>query len=188
MGSFLENRKVQTVSYKESQSDLAASNRNVNSIDFTKVVPASDLAGDNEEDTSLLKAMLDEAEEYILAQKKWCQSIKNTYFGLGVGGIVAVFLFEIVPKTQTVDDYVWVVVGDLPPLYITTENAPNPACALDGYLGAIQRWVDFVLNGKIHEKCPPVKAEPTKEHGEMLKQRIKFINEEILSDYREDLR
>lgn len=81
----------------------------------------------------------------------------------------------------------WVIVGDLPPLYISTEDAPNPASALDGYLGAMQRWVDFSLNGKIDQKCPPVRAEPTKEHGEMLKRRIKFIDEEILSAYREDL-
>ena len=157
------------------------------SIDFAKIVPASELAGEDEEDTSLLKAMLGEAEEYLIAQQKWCQSIKNAYFGLGVGGIVAVFLFEILPKKQNVDDYVWVIVGDLPSLYITTEDAPNPACALDAYLGAMQKWVDYVLNGNINEKCPPVNVEPTRENGEMLKQRIKFIDEEILSAYQEDL-
>jgi hypothetical protein len=160
----------------------------VNSIDFTKVVPASQLTGDDEEDTSLLKGILGEAEEYILAQQKWCPSIKNAYFGFGIGRVVAVFLFEIIPKSQNVDDYVWVIVGDLSPLYITTEDAPNPACALNEYLGAMEKWVDFALNGKIDEKCPPVEAEPTKEHGEMLKQRIKFIDEEILSAYQEDLR
>ncbi len=159
----------------------------MNSIDFSKIVPASELAGEDEEDTSLLKAMLGEAEEYILAQQKWCQSIKNEYFGLGVGGIVAVFLFEIIPNSQDVDDYVLVIVGDLPSLYITTEDALNPACALDVYFGAMQKWVDFVLDGKLDEKYPPVYAEPTMENGELLIKRIKFIDEEILSAYQEDL-
>lgn len=162
----------------------------INSIDFTKVVPASDLKGDDEEDTRLLNAMLEEAENYILAQKKWCGGIKSKYFGLGVGEVVAVFLFEIIPKKQNVDDYVWIIVGDLPPLYITTENAPNPACALDAYLGAMEKWVDFAIHGKYDKKCHPVpvEAEPTKENGELLKKRIKFIDEEILNSYREDLK
>ncbi|TFG59668.1 MAG: hypothetical protein E4H32_09790 [Nitrospirales bacterium] len=63
----------------------------MNSIDFAKVVPASQLTGEDEEEIFLLKSTLGEAEEYILAQQKWCQSIKNSYFGFGVGGIVAVF-------------------------------------------------------------------------------------------------
>jgi hypothetical protein len=42
---------------------------------------------------------------------------------------VVVFLFEIIPSREDVDDKVWLIVGDLPPAYITAEDAPNPAAA-----------------------------------------------------------
>ena len=40
--------------------------------------------------------MADEAAVFIRGFS-WCRSLKQTYFGLGVGGVVAVFLFEIEP-------------------------------------------------------------------------------------------
>ena len=130
--------------------------------------------------------MLLEAKRYLIKQK-WCAKIDESYFGIGIGGIVAVFLFRITPSRNGVDGLVWVVVGDLPPLYITVDNAPNPACALDGYLGAMSEWAEAAIAGKSVSALPPVYAEPTPGNGRKLKKRLEFVDKEVLSRYRSDL-
>ncbi len=151
-------------------------------VDMSKTVRSSDMRGENRRDTSLLKGMLREAEDYLLAFK-WCKKIEESYFGLGVGGVVAVFLFKIVPGRVDVDEWIWVVVGDLPPAYITTDDAPNAACALDGYIGAMLEWVEAVLAGRSVEKTIPVNAAPTRENALALRSRLAFLDKEILGKY-----
>lgn len=156
-------------------------------VDFSKVTPASHLRGDSDEDTALLHSMLKEAEGY-LCSFEWCQSIIDSYFGIGVGGVVAVFLFRIEPVGEGIDDWIWAVVGDLPPAYITTDEAPNPACALDGYIGAMQAWVDAVERGLTVAELIPVDVSPTSENAAKLKTRLEFLDKKILSEYASDLK
>src|SRR4051812_48819734 len=103
------------------------------SLDMRKVVPAAMLAGEDAEDTALLRGMLERASQY-LRSFRWCADIEEAYFGLGVGGVVAVFLFRIRPAQTGVDPLLWVVVGDVPSAYLVTDRAPSPACALEGYV------------------------------------------------------
>jgi hypothetical protein len=69
--------------------------------------------------------MLKEAEAF-LRSFDWCQSISQSYFGLGIGGVVAVFLFSIVPKKKDIDEWPCVVGGDLPPAYVAANGNPTP--------------------------------------------------------------
>jgi hypothetical protein len=155
-------------------------------IDFTKVVPIAQMTGDDAEDTRLLISMATEAREFLLSFK-WCEDIIKGYFGIGIGGVVAVFLFHIRPSRQEVDDLVWVVVGDLPPLYLATDDAPNPACALDGYVGAMDEWADAAIAGGDVSRLVPVDAEASSENAERLKKRLAFIERELPADYQADL-
>lgn len=156
-------------------------------IDFTKVSSIDEMMGDDAEDTRLLNEMALEAKKF-LTEFKWCKSIKNQYFGLGVGGVVGVFLFEIVTNKNDIDSYIWVINGDLPPLYLTTDDAPNPACALDSYIGAMEDWAKAAIEGVSVSDLVPVDAKPTKQNGELLLKRLKFLDEEILKFYMEDLK
>ncbi|MCP4401560.1 MAG: hypothetical protein GY801_30210 [bacterium] len=155
-------------------------------LDMEKVVPVSEMIGDDEEDTELLQAMLVEAKNYLQHQI-WVENIHECYFGLGVGKIVAVFLFHILPTHPDVQDFLWVIVGDIPPLYIAVEDTPNPVCALDAYIGAMEEWVQAVTAGKSLEELSPVNAAPTLENVSALKSRLAFIDKEILALYQEDL-
>ena len=156
-------------------------------VDLTKIVPAAKMAGDDEDDSRLLKQMLEEAKNYVLSFT-WCEGIEASYFGLGVGGVVAVFLFRITHSRTDVDDWVWVVVGDLPPAFITCENAPNAACALDGYIGAMKDWVDAIRRGVSVSELIPVNAPATPEYADMLESRLQFLRTKILSCYQDDLK
>jgi len=156
-------------------------------IDFSKVVPLNEMVGENKQETVSLHEFLDEAVEYLNAFD-WHTGIKDGFFGLGMDGIFAVFLFEIEPADKETDDYVWVVVGDIPPAYITCENAPNPAAALDGYIGAMSLWVEAALAGKSVDALIPVHIPATAEAGADLQSRLEFLDQNVLSQYEADLK
>lgn len=145
-----------------------------------------DRAGSKDKDVDNIARMHREARQFV-EYFRWCAEVLEEYVGMIYPGIVAVFLFRIRPAREGVDDWVWVVVGDLPPAYITCEDAPNPATALDAYIGAMQEWVDAASSGASTDTLIPVNVEATKENADRLRVRLKFLDEHILSGYKEDL-
>jgi hypothetical protein len=117
----------------------------------------------------------------------WCSSVIEAYIGFSYAGIVAVFLFQIAPARAGVDEWVWVVVGDIPPAYITCEESPNPACALDAYIGAMDEWVQAASFGRPTKGLIPVNVAPSKENAERLRTRLQFLDKNILAEHSEDL-
>ena len=81
------------------------------------VVPVEQMSGDDDEDTALLRGMLEEAKNYIQSFS-WCDSIISSYFAGGVGKVFAIFLFKINSSHRDVDPWEWVFVGDIPPAYL----------------------------------------------------------------------
>jgi len=73
----------------------------------------------DDEDTRLLIEMAQQAKDY-LSSFALCGSIREAYFGDGYGGIAAIFFFHIQPMRPEVDEWLWVVVGDLPPAYLVS--------------------------------------------------------------------
>jgi hypothetical protein len=150
-------------------------------VDTTKLVRSSDIMGDDEEDTLLLRSMLDKAREYVRSFA-WCPAIAAEYLGQGIGGVVAVFLFEFVEPVGGTDEQLWVVAGDLPSAYLVTDEAPDAAAALEAYCGLMEEWAETVLSGGPLAGVYPVRAKPTPEHAEMLLSRTSFIRKKILPD------
>lgn len=144
-------------------------------------------AGSRDEDAGAIRQLHDEAIAY-LTRFRWCARVRAEYIGFAYPGIVAVFLFEIEPARSGVDEWVWIIVGDLPPAYITCEQSPNPASALDAYVGAMQEWVDAVRTGSSTDELIPVNVSPTTANAERLATRLKLLDEKILSGYADDLR
>lgn len=155
-------------------------------VDMSKVTPTALMRGEDEEETTGLKELLDEATAY-LNRFRFHRGIRNAYLGIGIAKILGVFLFEIIPAREEVDDKVWVIVGDLPPAYITAEDASNPATALDSYIGAMEDWVEAAKAGRSVEELIPVNVPPTPENAAQLESRLRFLDEKILSDYADDL-
>ncbi|RQO59265.1 hypothetical protein DBV14_07650 [Variovorax sp. KBW07] len=118
----------------------------------------------------------------------WCRAITEDRIGFVYPGIVGVFLFKFKLARREVEEWVWVVTGDLPPAYIACEDSPNPATALDAYVGAMQEWVDAVEQGTPIAHLIPVNVAPSKENATRLKTRLDLLDEKILSGYAEDLK
>lgn len=148
-------------------------------VDFSKICPIVEMRGEDREETLLLEEMFKCAKNY-LESFDWCERISEAWFGLGVGGVVAVFLFEILPKTHDVDEWLWVIAGNFPPAYIVTDYAPNPACALKEYMREMKEWVLAVKSGRSVDELIPVNASATIENAEDLDRRIAFLTREIL--------
>ena len=148
------------------------------------VIPIDQLFGDDEEDTKLLQAMALYAREY-LQSFAWCTSIRDAYFGDGVGAVVAVFLFHIEPSSPDVDEWLWVIVGDIPPAYLVVDDNTTPSLALRRYIEEMSKWVKLAKKGKSSSKVIPVNVAATPENALLLEGRLNAIGEMILPRFRE---
>ena len=150
-------------------------------VEMARVVPVEQMLGDSKKDTLLLKEMAGEAREFLLSFE-WCRDVRRSWFGWGVGGVCAVFLFEIDPSSKKVDKRLWVIVGDLPPAYLVVDASPTPLAALANYVDLMQEWAKAVKSKRSIDDCIPVNAPATREYANLLQRRLYFIRKEFLSD------
>ena len=156
-------------------------------INFNKVVEFNAIDHDLTADIDEIRKLQQEARTF-LESHPWCKGVKRVYSGFAYPGVVAVFLFQLIPGHKDVDEWVWVIVGDVPPAYITCDVAPNPAAALDAYIGAMEKWVNAAKNERPVDGLIPVNVPPTKTYAEQLEGRMKFLDGQILSLYKDDLK
>jgi hypothetical protein len=149
-------------------------------VDWSTLTPAEDLRGDDLQDTHLLHEMLDAATRF-LERFSWCQDNRRRFFGWGIGGVVAVFLFEITPGDPGVDELLWVVAGDVPPAYLVTDDLSTPREALAGYVEAMNAWVTAARQGRSVADLIPVNVEATPANADLLARRLVFIEDEFSS-------
>lgn len=148
------------------------------SVDMQTVVPIAKMKGENAEETLLLRNAFAEASSFLRAFE-WCSDIKEAFFGRGIGGVVAVFLFRIEPL-GSVDEWLWVVTGDLPSAYLVADDAPTPVVALELYCELMDDWVAAVRGEKSLSEVFPVVAVPTMESANMLRERLEFLRNDII--------
>jgi hypothetical protein len=149
------------------------------SVDVSAMTSADSIEGEDLVDTNLLRDMAGGAYEYISTQQ-WCERVDRQYLAYGLGGVIAVFLFQIIPRFKDVDKCMWVIFGDLPPAYLVVEDNPTAADAIDGYCSEMEAWVEAVRNGESVDELIPVNAAATPEYAEQLNGRLEFLRSKIL--------
>lgn len=140
------------------------------------------IQGDSDEDTKLLRSMCDEARSY-LGEFTWCPKINNLYLAFGIGGVIGLYLAELDDKIDSQDEYLWIVVGDLPSAYLVADST-TPQEALKTYCSLMTDWADAVESGDSLKEVFPVAAKPTSNNAALLRRRIQFLKEQILPDLR----
>ena len=128
--------------------------------------------------SSELRDALSEARSF-LSFFEW-GNITSEFLGAHFDGILSIFLFGVEPGRDDVDRWVWVLVGDIPPGYITCEDAKAPSEALDGYIGAMEEWVQAARDGASVADLIPVNVPATPDNAAALDSRLKFLDEKIL--------
>lgn len=149
-------------------------------VKTTGLVPSEEMSGDSKKDTLLLKEMAVEARDFLLSFE-WCRRVRRSWFGWGVGGVCAVFFFEIEARSKKIDKWLWVIVGDLPPAYLVVDESPTPLAALANYVDLMQEWVDVVKDKRPVDDCIPVNAPATREYANLLQRRLDFVRKEFLT-------
>lgn len=155
-------------------------------IDFTDLIKISEMKNYDIEDLDDQLKLAKEAKAFLL-EHIWCKHIKEGWYDRGWADKLAVFLFQIIPDSENADEFVWIIVGDLPSAYIDILSASNGACAIEAYTNIMEDWYDNVLQGKSVENCYPIGVPPTKEYGQMLQSRVEFIRDEILTMFDDEL-
>ena len=132
------------------------------------------------EEIQSILGLYNEAREY-LESFDWCVSTKKVWYDKdhGIYEKIGIFLFEIEPLNETVDDFIWVIVGDLPSVYLD-KSVTTGQEALETYCELMQEWADNIKSGKSLDECYPVPVDTTIENAELLSGRISFIRRELL--------
>jgi hypothetical protein len=141
------------------------------------VVPVHSMTGDDEQDTLLLGEMSLKAAAYIRSFS-WCENVLSSFFGGGVGGVFAVFLFNIRPARSEVSPWIWIVVGDIPSAYLPIEDAKTPAKVFKIYLLGMTKWVELARHGRTGTPghgVPPVNVPANREWAEKIEQRLNSL-------------
>ena len=68
----------------------------------------------SESETVRLRGMEAQARSF-LSSFDWCGEIREFYFGGGVGDVIAIFFARLSPTPPDIDEFLWIVVGDIPP-------------------------------------------------------------------------
>ena len=137
------------------------------------------MVGDDDEDTKLLRGMAEEARRY-LSSFEWCRSIRQFYFGDGIGGVIGIFFAHIEPARADVDEWLWVIVGDIPPAYLVTDDCCTPKQAAEGYIREMRRWVASAKLGRTSSDIIPVNVPANPEWAAELEKRLDALEFEIL--------
>jgi hypothetical protein len=148
------------------------------SMNMAAVTPINAMTGEDAEETELLRASFNEATDYVRSFQ-WCRGIKESYFGIGVGGVIAVFLFHIDPAGEA-DEWLWVVTGDLPSCYLVTDRATEPLAAIETYCSVMSDWINAVRTKSSLTNVFPVAAPATIANAELLENRLTFLEKEII--------
>lgn len=142
------------------------------------VVALEQMAGDDEQDTALLREMAAEATNY-LQSFSWCSGIAEAYWGGGVGKVFGIFLFKIIPASPDVDQWLWVVTGDVPRAYLVLDESKSPAEAFEAYLTLMTNWIEFAHEGRSSPELPPTGVPSTPEWAAELERRLEFLKTKV---------
>jgi hypothetical protein len=152
-------------------------------IDTSRFPVGQDIDYESEEEVEAIRALTAEAEAYV-GSYRWTPPIEKLTLAFGIGPIIGLYLMRFAPGGKPEDRERWVVVGDLPSMHFETDNTPEPWLALKLYCAIAQDWADNVLAGRDLSDSYPINAAPTKEHAQMLLDRIDFIRKEFIPQAR----
>jgi len=122
-----------------------------------------------------------EAEQY-LKQFSWCKYIKSSSLYTNLGSKLCIFLFEIENKVSIDDNFLWIIVGDIPPMYLDIYGANSTREVLEIYVDLAIDWIDNVkLNLPLND-CYPFNVNPTIQFAELLERKVRFIKDEVIDN------
>ncbi len=121
------------------------------------------------------------AENYLLGFY-WCQEIKNCFLYTNIGRVFSIYIFEIVNTASVEDDFLWIIVGDIPSMYLNVFVDDTTIKVIENYIDLAQDWINQIKNGHSVAECYPFNAQPTIELAELLQKKISFMRDSVIQN------
>lgn len=134
-----------------------------------ELIPAAQLRGESDYETELLRSYLRRARDYLQGFA-WCTGIREERFGLGMGGVIAVFLMEAEIKGVG-HERLWVITGNPPSAYFDHAHADTACEALVEYCRLADEWATAVRRGLMIARTA-IAAEPTMSIAKEVKAKV----------------
>ena len=99
-----------------------------------------------------------------------------------IGAVFCIFLFEIENTQSPEDNFLWVIVGDIPSMYLNADSSDTTKKVIEMYVGLAEDWIKNVMEHKGIDDCYPFIAEPTIEMAELLQKKISFMGGTLLDN------
>ena len=125
--------------------------------------------------------LVEEAKKY-LNEYPWCKGIYNGWLFTNIGYAVCIFLFEIENTQSSEDNLTWVIVGDFPPMYLDTYNVLTTKEVVEAYIELVTEWIGNAESGDSLEECYPLDATTDIDSINLLKKKIKLLEQKIASN------
>jgi hypothetical protein len=120
-----------------------------------------------------------EAEAYLM-DFGWCRKIIGSDIYTNLGSTLCIFLFEIENNASKDDNYLWVLAGDIPPMYLDIHGPKTTKQVLEDYIRLAEDWINQVKSRKSVKDCYPFNVEPTVEMASLLEKRTLFIKNTLI--------
>lgn len=120
-----------------------------------------------------------QAEAYLLGFK-WCVKVKDSFLYYSLGKVFSIFLFEIDNLQSANDNSLWVIVGDIPSMYLDVYGPKSTREVLEDYIRLAEDWIAAMQTKKSVEGCFPFNAEPTVELTQLLQSKVSFMKNTLL--------
>jgi hypothetical protein len=122
-----------------------------------------------------------EATEY-LKSFKWCKAIENCSLYTNIGKVFCIFLFEIENSDSSEDRFIWVIVGDIPSMYLDGYGIKTTHEVVETYIGLAEDWIQQIKSSNSVDECFPFMAEPTIELAELLEKKLSFMKGALINN------
>ena len=123
--------------------------------------------------------LVEESKKY-LKSFSWCHEIKKGYLYTNIGRVFCIFLYEIINTSSPEDNFNWVVVGDIPPMYLDIFGAESTVQVISNYVELAQDWINQIRAGNSVDECYPFDVEPTIEFADLLEKKISFMKSTLI--------
>ena len=123
-----------------------------------------------------------EKASLFLKSFDWCNKIKSAFLYTNLGSKLCLFLFQIDNLASDEDNYLWVIAGDLPSMYLNVQNGDTIREILTSYSELAQDWVLHVKKQKSLVDCYPFNVAPTEENADLLQRRVNILNSSIIEN------
>ena len=112
----------------------------------------------------------------------WCGKIRDSFIYTNVGDVFCIFLFEIDNTASADDCFLWVIVGDIPSMYLDIHGPTSSNAVVQRYVDLAEDWIFAVKNGLPVDGCFPFNAEPTIELAGLLEKKISFMKTTLIEN------